>query len=127
MLEGSGRYGLRASWRVVSIEYPADDVFVEAGLSIPDGYASAIIGALFTNSGSEAIGAVPAEGMHLIDTNDARHLAAPAEVEARPGFRAGAVQPEESIAGHLFYLIAKDLGVRGAQWQDGDEKLTWLR
>lgn len=126
-LEGAGSFGLRAGWRVLSIEYPADDVFIEAGLSIPDGYASAIVGALFTNKGTEPIECVPSRGLCLIDSQEGIHLAAPANVESHPGFRDGQVMPEETIAGHAFYLISKDLGVRGVQWRDGNDKLTWMR
>lgn len=126
-LDGEGSFGLRAGWRVLSIEYPADDVFIEAGLSIPDGYASAIVGALFTNKGTEPVECVPARGLCLIDSNEGVHLSAPAEVATHPGFRDGMVMPEETIAGHSFYLIPKDLGVRGVQWRDGGDKLTWMR
>ncbi len=102
-------------------------MFIDAGLTIPDGYASAIVGALFTNKGDEPVECVPARGLCLIDSDDGIHLSAPAEVETHPGFRDGMVRPEETIAGHAFYLIPKELGVRGVQWRDGGEKLTWMR
>lgn len=127
LLEGDGSFGLRAGWRVLSIEYPADEVFVAAGLRVPDGYASVIVGALFTNKGTEPVEIVPSRGLCVIDTHDGVHLAAAAHVESHPGFREGPVQPEETLAGHLFYLIAQDLDVRGVQWRDGADTLTWLR
>lgn len=127
LLEGDGSFGLRAGWRVLSIDYPADEVFVQAGLQVPEGYASVIIGALFTNKGAEQVEIVPARGLCVIDSDGGIRLAAAAHVESHPGFREGAVMPEETLAGHLFYLIDKNLDVRGAQWRDGADTLTWLR
>lgn len=127
LLEGDGSFGLRAGWRVLSVRYPADEVFAEAGLQVPEGYASAIVGALFTNKGCEPVEIVPSRGLCLIDDAQGVHLAAPAQVASHPGFREGAVMPEETLAGHMFYLIKKDLDVRGVQWRDGADTLTWLR
>ena len=100
---------------------------MEAGLRIPEGYASAIIGALFTNKGNEPVEIVPSRGLCVIDSDQGVHLAAAAQVDSHPGFREGVVLPEETLAGHLFYLIRKDLDVRGVQWRDGADTLTWLR
>ncbi|WP_134324583.1 hypothetical protein [Cumulibacter soli] len=127
LLEGDGSFGLRAGWRVLAVQYPADEVFIEAGLQIPEGFSSAVVGALFTNKGNEPVEIVPSRGLCVIDSDGGVHLAAPAEVASHPGFRDGAVMPEETVAGHMFYLIATELDVRGVQWRDGSDTLTWMR
>lgn len=109
------------------IRYPADESFIDAGLTIPDGYASAIVGGMFTNKSGGPIQAPPASGLCLLDSQGGVHAPAAAVLDSHPGFREGEVFDEETIAGHVFYLIHKELDVQGIQWQSGGDVLTWLR
>lgn len=126
-LEGEGSFGLQAGWRVVALQHPADETFVAAGLRIPEGYTSVIVGALFTNKGHEPVECVPARGLCVVDDQGGVHLAAAAQLDSHPGFRDGVVMPEETLAGHTFYLINSTHSVRGVQWRDGADTLTWMK
>ena len=126
-LEGVGQYGLRTGWRVLMITYPVDEAFTDAGMTIPDGFASAIVGGMFTNKSGGPIQQPPVAGLCLLDSQGRVHAPASATMESHPGFRQGEVFDEETIAGHSFFLIPKDLGVYGVQWQAGGDVLTWLR
>ncbi|PRZ31369.1 hypothetical protein CLV47_1287 [Antricoccus suffuscus] len=109
------------------IRYPADESFIAAGLTIPAGYASAIVGGMFTNKSGGSIQSPPVSGLCLLDSQGDVHARATAVLDSHPGFREGEVFDEETIAGHVFYLIPKELDVQGIQWQSGGDLLTWLR
>jgi len=109
------------------VTHPADEAFIAAGMTIPNGYASVIVGGMFTNKSGGPIQSAPVSGLYLLDSQGGVHAPARAVLESHPGFREGEVFDEETLAGHVFYLIGKDLSVQGIQWESGGDVLTWLR
>lgn len=131
IIEGQTQYGVRVAWRMHSVEYPADEAFAAERLSVPEGYASAIVAALFTNKNRSVIANAPVEGIRLLDTSGVSHRSAPATLTSHPPMRTGPVAEEETIVGHVYFLIPRTVGIRAIQWWPVDDSahqvLTWLR